>query len=625
MMSIHVFAQFKLHYDALTRLSPDDQAALDRAVLGSTWIRDVNGNLLSPVQPVVLPAVTELHSTQDVNFDWPDSATRGLAQSVAQPHLLVCEAVGISDRSDMQIHQHGVVADEAGQPMTLFTSVPRGVVTEIQKQLQAAIGRNTSIILAYRAVPTGETVRAAEVQTLVRRRDRRVQKVKTADVCDVRLERFGPQARVRVSRRATLRESGPAAAPQAVLGGSAMSRLILHALSGHRSRPFGAVNEQGPDEPTSAAQALLRGLTEARPPVAPAPDVAPRPKRTPKPSPLPDPQPAPALHPNPEPLHSPEAAPTLVEPEPAVDPWQSLPGRMAVDPDVLTMARLTLERHRPLLLTGAPGVGKTLLATLLAEACCGEGNYTLVTADARWTSTEVLGGLRVVPGDTLKYAFTEGVVTRAVQRHARSMDTTGRPHALIIDEFNRAHQDEAFGRLLTVLDPRYRTQLPLVDETDGADRPVYLPGDFLLIGTMNDADTARLHDLSAALQRRFTTVGVTIPAAEGEHLKQLYPDVPLTTFNTLYAMLGVRAARDSRGEAAPALRQFVPLGTHFVTEVIEYVQRGLTLDAALQALVRGHLGTLTRADLGLLADRAGALGLPLLQDQLAQAGTAAEF
>jgi len=62
-MSIHVFAQFKLHYDALTGLSPDDQAALDRAVLGSTWIRDVNGNLLSPVQPVVLPAVTEPNAT----------------------------------------------------------------------------------------------------------------------------------------------------------------------------------------------------------------------------------------------------------------------------------------------------------------------------------------------------------------------------------------------------------------------------------------------------------------------------------------------------------------------------------------------------------------------------------
>lgn len=223
MISLHVFTQFKVHYDALTGLSPDDQAAPDRAVLGSAWLRDVNGNLLSPLQPVPLPAVTQPHTAQDVDFDWPDSATRRLAQSVAQPQLLVCEVLGISDRSDMQIHQHGVVADEAGQPLALFTSVPRSAVIEIQKQLQAVIGRNTSNILAYRAVPAGETIRAAEVQTLVRRRDRRVQKVKTADVCDIRLERFGPQARVLVSRQATLRESGPAAAPQAVLGGSATS------------------------------------------------------------------------------------------------------------------------------------------------------------------------------------------------------------------------------------------------------------------------------------------------------------------------------------------------------------------------------------------------------------------
>ncbi len=609
MFSIHVFAQYKLSHEALAALTPDQQADVDRARLGSRWSRDASGNLLSPLLPLPLPRPEQPRLTHDLAFEWPDSATRALALSAAQPQLLVCEVLGIADRNDLAVYLQGVVSDEDGEPLVMYSAVPQAITAEAKRQMQTVIGRTGASVTAYRAVSVGETVRTLELQTTVRKRDRRLQKVKAADVYDFQLERPGTDGRVLVSRRATLRETGSSAPPQPVLAGSAMRRLMLHALSGISAAPYAVLDGQTPPAPATFASSLLRSLTEA-----PPPPPAPRPKPAPVPPP-PAPEdaaPAPAVP-------APPPPPPL---SPAPDPWLTLTERMAVDPQVVEVARKTLERSRPLLLRGAPGVGKTLLATLLAEALCGEGNYTLVTADARWTSSEVVGGLRVAPGDTLRYAFMPGVVTRAAQRHLQSLQSTGRPHALIIDEFNRAHQDEAFGRLLTLLDPRYRSQLPLVGPDDGAAEEVFLPPDFLLIGTLNDADTARLHDLSAALQRRFTSVQVSVPVSERAYLQRKYSGIPQKTFDALYGVVGTGGLQD---RPQGRLRGAVMVGTHFMSEVLEYVQTGMTLDAALSTLIRGYLAHLTQADLEQLAAHAGQHGLRELQLQVEQARTTVAF
>lgn len=618
MYSIHVFAQHKLLYDTLTSMTPDEQAAIDRAFQGSHWIKDVNGNLLSPLSPLLMPRPEQTHLAIDVDFSWPDSGTRARMESAAQPQLIACEVHGISDRNDLAIHIHGVIGGEQGEPLEMYEAVPRGAVQEAQKQMHAAIGRTGAQLPAYRIVHVGESIRALELQRVVRRRDRRMTKVKSVDVYEIRLERFGTQARVIVDRRATMRETGSAAPPQTLLAGGNTRGLVLHALTGGAAQPYGVMEGQDMRVPSNEALAWLQKLT-VRPDPPPLP--VPRKPRPVPATPLPEPQPEQEVV---LPAESPPSPAVELEPEmpaevtPEVDPWLTLPQRMAVDPHVVHIARKTLERARPLLLTGAPGVGKTLLATLLAEALCGEENYTLVTADARWTSSEVLGGLKVVPGSTLRYEFSPGIVTRAALRHRQSVQSTGRPHALIIDEFNRAHQDEAFGRLLTLLDPRYRQQLPLVDPADGAPEPIFLPDDFLLIGTLNDADTARLHDLSAALLRRFTTLEVRIPASERTHLEKLYPDLPGGTLDTLYAVLG-----DGSPEDAPAgrLRGSLPLGTHFMTEVLEYVRSGMTLDTALSATLPMYFTQLTAEALTRLAksaDEGGLSGLQVLAHRAAQ-------
>ena len=662
MYSIHVFAQHKVLFDALTRLGPDQQAAIDRAFLGGDWTRDTNGNLLSALSPVLMPGHDQAHLAVDVPFTWPDSGTRGLVNDVAFPQLLVCEVHGVAERGDLQMHIHGVFGGEDGEALEVFEGVPRTAVFEAQRQMQSAVGQTGAQVPAYRVVPVGEIIRAVEVQRVVRRRDKRIQKVRSVDVYELRLERFGPQARVIVNRRATLREAGRFAPPQSLLAGRITAPLVLHALTGVAAVPYGVLKDTPIREASKEALAWLQKLTvRPEPPAPPAPptrDVT-SPRVTTEPAGGAGPVLKPAVREEP-PATSPERTGHTVEeerlvrspeqaavdegpdpvpsvvpglspdaglsgavtPGPVADPWSTLPDRMAVDPLIVNVARVTLERARPLLLTGSPGVGKTLLATLLAEAMCGEGNYTLVTADARWTSTEVLGGLGVIPGSALRYAFRPGVVTRAALKHRESLQRTGRPHALIIDEFNRAHQDEAFGRLLTLLDPRYRTQLPLVDPVDGADEAAFLPEDFLLIGTLNDADTGRLHDLSAALRRRFTTLHVRVPASERTHLTRTFASLPAGTLDTLYALVGDGTPGD---HAAGRVRASVPLGTHFMTEVLEYVLSGLTLDTALSVTLPDHWSALTGEALTRVGEVAARCGLPEVQAAAERAALDAAF
>ena len=80
---------------------------------------------------------------------------------------------------------------------------------------------------------------------------------------------------------------------------------------------------------------------------------------------------------------------------------------------------------------------------------------------------------------------------------------------LVIDEFNRADIDKAFGQLFTALESM---ELKIPSDTKGKSfKVIPIPLDYRIIGTLNTADKHYLFSMSDALKRRFAFVEVSMP------------------------------------------------------------------------------------------------------------------
>ena len=188
-----------------------------------------------------------------------------------------------------------------------------------------------------------------------------------------------------------------------------------------------------------------------------------------------------------------------------------------------------LKTCKNLVLTGAPGTGKTYLARqiaaqmILGKAVTGED--VLSEADTKKLKeqigfvqfhpsmdyTDLVEGLRPVVFEDVKnlgFERRDGVFKSFCKRAIAKLDDN---YVFVIDEINRGDIAKIFGELFFAIDPGYRgikgrirTQYDNLIEADDAFKDgFYVPDNVYIIGTMNDIDRG-VESMDFAIRRRFT-------------------------------------------------------------------------------------------------------------------------
>ncbi|ALJ26660.1 ATPase AAA [Stenotrophomonas acidaminiphila] len=168
-----------------------------------------------------------------------------------------------------------------------------------------------------------------------------------------------------------------------------------------------------------------------------------------------------------------------------------------------------LRTKKNLILQGPPGTGKSWLAKRLAFALMGQKDDSKVRAvqfHPNLSYEDFVRGWR--PTGEGKLSLADGVFMEAIK--AASKDPSSK-YVVVIEEINRGNPAQIFGELLTLLEAGKRTPNEALElcypDADGKRRPVHIPENLYVVGTMNIADRS-LALVDLALRRRFAFVGL---------------------------------------------------------------------------------------------------------------------
>lgn len=198
-----------------------------------------------------------------------------------------------------------------------------------------------------------------------------------------------------------------------------------------------------------------------------------------------------------------------------------------IDEDVYRNLVGLLQAKKNIILTGAPGVGKTYIAKRLAYSMMGMKDIErvmMVQFHQSYSYEDFIMGIR--PSDT-GFSTKEGVFYKFCKRAA---DDSDNDYFFIIDEINRGNISKIFGELFMLIENDKRGDRNKIQPLY-ADELFFIPANVYIIGMMNTADRS-LAMLDYALRRRFGFFALS-PAFSSECFKLYQKALNSTKFDHL--------------------------------------------------------------------------------------------
>ncbi|WP_073089221.1 McrB family protein [Thermosyntropha lipolytica] len=180
-----------------------------------------------------------------------------------------------------------------------------------------------------------------------------------------------------------------------------------------------------------------------------------------------------------------------------------------------------LEENKQIVLTGAPGVGKTYMAIEICQEIIKKENgvdeknigeyWFFIQFHPSYDYTDFVEGLRPEEkGDSIGFERKDGLFMEICRKAAKE-EKSGKKYFLIIDEINRADLSKVFGELMYCLEYRgkkyriktqYSNLMKMEKKEHVFKYGFYIPENVYIIGTMNDIDRS-VETFDFALRRRF--------------------------------------------------------------------------------------------------------------------------